>query len=95
MATLDVFNSPVLEYIPSISHTNEGCIEAGRVYWGFRGQMERGEKRQIGDIFRWIESHSELVPNWGGWRMFQNAKQIPYVRQSVTDPKPNPLLSAA
>ncbi len=94
MVALDLFDSPVLTYSPSVIQTDKECIEAGRIYWGFRGHIERLEKKQIATIFRWVESHSEVVPGWGGWRMFPHAKRIPFVRQSVTDPKPNPLFSA-
>lgn len=91
LVALEVLDSPVLEYSPSIYHADKSCIEAGRIYWGFRGELARHEKRQITEIFRWIDTHSEIVPNWGDWRMLDNAKKIPYVRQSVADPKPNPL----
>lgn len=91
MVALDLFDSPVLEYSPSVVEVDKGCVKAGRIYWGFRGHLDRPEKKQIAAIFRWIEAHSDLLPRWGAWRMFPHARRYRLVRQSVTDPEPNPL----
>jgi hypothetical protein len=65
------------------------------VYWAFRGHLNRPEKKQIAAIFRWIESHSDLLPRWSTFRMFPRARRFRLVRQSVTDPEPNPLFTGS
>jgi hypothetical protein len=90
MATLDSFDSPVLEYIPSIVPTDREWVKVGRIYWAYLGDLDRAEKQQIAEIFRWIQSHTDLVPRCGRWRIFPHAKQIPVLCQWVEDRWPNP-----
>jgi hypothetical protein len=91
MVSLDLFDSPVLEYSPSVVKTDKGCIKVGRIYWAFRGELVRSEKKQIAAVFRWIQSHTELVPRCGTWRIFPQARKHRFLCPWVGDPKPNPL----
>jgi len=90
MVSLDLFDSPALEYIPCAIEVDKGCVKVGRIYWAYCGELERAEKKQTAKIFRWIQSHSEVLPN-GKWRIFPHARRFHFLRSWVGDPKPNPL----
>ena len=93
MVTLDLFDSPVLEYSPSVVEADKGCIKVGRIYWPYHGELEPAEKKQIAMIFRWVQSHTELVPRCGRWRMFPQAKRFRFLCPWVGDSFPNPLFN--
>lgn len=95
MISLEQFDSPVLEYSPSVVEADKECVKVGRIYWAFRGNLKKHEKKQINSIFRWIQSHSESLPMWGKWRIFPHARRFRWVRQWVGDPEPNPLFKSS
>ena len=89
MVSVDLLDSPVLEYSPSVVEEDKECIRIGRIYWAFLGKLDHPEKKQIVAIFRWIQSHSELLPN-GRWRIFPHAKRFRRLRQWIGTVSPNP-----
>lgn len=91
LVSLDLFDSPAIEYTPSIVEAADECVTVGRIYWAFTGRIEQPQRRQIDAIMKWVISHTERLLGHGSWRIAPHAKHIRFLRQWVGNPESNPL----
>jgi hypothetical protein len=90
---VDIDESPVIEYSPSLL-TNEACtLLVGRLYWRFSGELSQEEQRKVDRMFRWVRSHTSPIPPDKRFRIFphaaQNCRTLDY---GLGIKEPNPFL---
>lgn len=71
-STVNLFDSPVLEYRRSIVDPDGNSVLWGRVYWTCLGELEQSEWRQIMRILRWIYKHTIAIPETPHFRVFES-----------------------